>query len=83
MNNIRTCVLSRVKKNKSELLKITKKKDGMVIIDSEQKINGRSCYIDKKCFDKQKIVKGKFLQRHLKISNVQEELYERLEELCK
>ena len=83
MNNIRTCILSRTKKDKSQLLKITKLKNGNILIDKDQELQGRSCYIDKPNFNKQKLIKGNFLLRHLKVNQINEEVYEELEKICR
>ena len=55
MSNIleRTCIGCNIKKNKQELLRIVKNKNGNIDIDETYKMQGRGAYICKKidCLD--------------------------------
>ena len=44
---MRSCIVSREKLPKSELLRIVRGVDGQVIVDTTGKINGRGAYIKK------------------------------------
>lgn len=52
----RTCIISREKKQRSELLKITRV-NNYYYIDEEQKLHGRSFYLDPHAKDLKKIKK--------------------------
>ncbi len=81
MNPIRSCILCRKRKPKSELFRIVSK-NSEAIFDNTQKINQRSIYIcrDKKCIEtcQNKISKNKFTS---KISLNNNSLYDVLEYL--
>ncbi|MCI8392995.1 MAG: YlxR family protein [Clostridia bacterium] len=73
----RTCISCRAKKDKKELIRIVKNKDGVIKVDLSQRLEGRGAYIceDKNCFDKMQ--KGNRLKSTLKIS-VDNKKYEEL-----
>ena len=85
MNNLsqRTCALCRTQKNKNELLRIVKNKEGQIFLDPIGKANGRGAYICKDAECLKKAIKSKALNRAFKIE-VPNEVYENLlEELQK
>ena len=65
MKNIpqRTCIGCNLKKDKRELIRIVKDKDGNISIDRSGRANGRGAYIcdDIKCLEK--AIKTKRLER--------------------
>ena len=65
-------------KEKKDLIKIVKNKNGEVFIDNSYKANGRGAYIckDKTCFEK--CLKSKALNRTFKCE-VPEEVFKQLE----
>ena len=73
----RTCISCRAKKDKKELIRIVKNKDGVIKVDLSQRLEGRGAYIceDKICFDK--IQKLNRLKSTIKIS-VDNKKYEEL-----
>lgn len=73
----RTCISCREKKNKKELIRIVKNKNGEISVDCKQKLEGRGAYICKNdtCFDKMQ--KGNRLKSALKTS-VDNKKYEEL-----
>ena len=73
----RTCISCRAKKDKKELIRIVKNKDGVIKVDLSQRLEGRGAYIceDKNCFDKMQM--GNRLKSTLKIS-VDNKKYEEL-----
>ena len=50
----RTCISCRAKKDKKELIRIVKNKDGVIKVDLSQRLEGRGAYICDNiiCFDK-------------------------------
>ena len=79
MKNIpqRTCIGCREKKDKKDLIRVVKDKEGNIFIDKTGKANGRGAYIcdDITCLDK--AIKSKSLQRNFE-TEITEELYEKL-----
>ncbi len=73
----RTCMGCNNKKDKKELLRIVKNKEGQIIIDKTGKQEGRGAYIcnDIKCLEK--IIKSKRLEKSWDIK-IEEEIYENL-----
>lgn len=73
----RTCMGCNETKEKSELFRIVKSKEGMIEIDLTGKKEGRGAYICKneKCLDK--VIKSKRLARVLK-QEISQEIYENL-----
>ena len=73
----RTCMGCNETKEKSELFRIVKSKEGMIEIDLTGKKEGRGAYICKneKCLDK--VMKSKRLARVLK-QEISQEIYENL-----
>lgn len=73
----RTCMGCNAKKNKKDLIRIVKNKNGQITIDKTGKLEGRGAYIcdNKDCLEK--IIKSKRLERvfDMQISN---EIYESL-----
>lgn len=72
---MRTCTGCRQAKNKKELIRVVRDKEGNVSVDFTGKKNGRGAYIcpDVKCLDL--AVKNKGLERTLKISNIDDAVY--------
>ena len=77
MQQERTCMGCNKKKNKKELIRITKAKNKLVEIDLEGKKEGRGAYIckDIKCYEN--ILKTKRLERILNCK-IDKEFYEKL-----
>lgn len=74
----RTCTGCRQVKNKKDLIRVVRDKEGTVFVDTTGRQNGRGAYIcpDVKCLEK--AVKNKGLEKTLKISEISEEIYEQL-----
>ena len=62
---MRSCVVTREKLPKSELLRIVRTTDGSVIADVSGKVNGRGAYIKKDIEVLEKAIKSKVLERQL------------------
>lgn len=73
----RTCIGCKVKKDKKDLIRIVKNKEGEINIDKTGKMQGRGAYIcdDINCLEK--TIKSKTLERIFEIS-IQKEIYEKL-----
>lgn len=74
---MRTCVISREKLPKGELLRIVRTTDGKVVPDLTGKLNGRGAYIKKDIVVLEKAIKSKALARHLEC-NIEDEVYEEI-----
>ena len=76
----RTCVITKEKLPKSELVRVVRTPELSVIIDYTGRANGRGAYLkkDKEVFEKAK--KTKALNRHLEVE-VPDSIFEELESL--
>ena len=75
---LRKCIGYNEMKNKKEMIRVLKTTDDQIILDATGKKNGRGAYL---CFSKeclQKAMKGKGLERSLKMP-IPQEVYESLE----
>ena len=79
MERLRMCISCREMKDKKQLIRIVKNKDGEIFVDKTGKQNGRGAYVckDQKCFEKLK--KQKILNKTFK-TDVDEKVYSMLEE---
>ena len=77
---MRSCVITKEKLPKNELIRVVRTTDNNVIIDTTGKVNGRGAYLkkDKEVFEKAK--KSKILDKHLECS-VDNSLYNELDKL--
>ena len=76
----RTCVVTREKFPKSELLRIVRTPDGKVEIDLTGKKNGRGAYIKKDLEVLNLAIKNKSLDKHLE-TEVQDNIYEEIKKI--
>lgn len=74
---LRTCVQTKEKLEKKDLIRIVKNKEGIVFVDDTLKANGRGCYLkkDKKVIEDAR--KSKSIERSLGIE-VPESVYTEL-----
>lgn len=79
MDKERMCISCRQMKNKKELLRIVKNKEGQIFVDATGKQNGRGAYIckDMECLSKLK--KQKLLNKAFKC-NIDESVYKTVED---
>ena len=77
---MRSCVVTREKLPKSELLRIVRTTDGTVIADISGKVNGRGAYIKKDIAVLEKAKKSKILERHLE-TTISDEVYEEIKKI--
>ena len=77
---MRTCVVTREKLPKAELIRVVRTPEGNVIIDESGKANGRGAYLkkDKEVFLKAK--KNKILNRMLEVE-VPDKVFDELNDL--
>lgn len=77
---MRSCVMTREKLPKSELIRVVRTPEGSVIVDVTGKANGRGAYLkrDLEVFEKAK--KSKVLNKHLEVE-VPDTIYEELKSL--
>ena len=77
---MRSCVVTREKLPKGELLRIVKTPDGNVLADITGKLNGRGAYIKKDIDVLTKARKSKVLERVLE-TEISDEVYESINEI--
>ena len=79
---MRSCVITKEKLPKKDLIRVVRTPDGEVIIDTVGKANGRGAYLKKDSAVFEKAKKTKTLDRHLE-TEVPDSLYEALNDLIK
>lgn len=76
---LRSCVVTREKLPKNELLRIVRTPEKEVVIDLTGKVNGRGAYIKKDLEVLEKAKKTKILERQLEVT-ITNEIYEKIKE---
>ena len=74
---MRTCVITKEKLPKGELIRVVRTPEGNVIVDLTGKANGRGAYLKKDLETIEKAEKSKLLNKHLEVE-VPKEVYEEL-----
>ena len=74
---MRSCVVTKEKLPKAELLRIVKTTDGNVVLDINGKINGRGAYIKKDIDVLDKAIKSKILEKQLE-TTISEMVYDEI-----
>ena len=77
---MRSCVVTREKLPKLELLRIVKTTDGDVVADISGKLNGRGAYIKKDIEVLEKAKKSKILEKHLE-TTISDSVYEEIRKI--
>ena len=77
---MRSCVVTREKCEKKDLIRIVRTPELEVKIDLTGKLNGRGAYIKKDVSVVDKAKKSKVLERHLEV-NVPDAIYEELKNI--
>ena len=77
---MRSCVVTREKLPKSELLRIVRTTDGAVIADVSGKVNGRGAYIKRDIVVLEKAKKSKILERQLE-TTISDMVYEEIKKI--
>ena len=78
----RTCVVTKEKLPKQELIRVVRTPEGTVIVDTTGKANGRGAYLKKDLDTFEKAMQNKVLNRHLEVE-VPESVFEELKALVK
>ena len=79
---MRTCVVTKEKLEKKDLIRVVRMPDGEVCVDLTGKKNGRGAYLKKDLEVLEKARKNKILDRILEIE-VKDKVYDELNELLK
>ena len=66
----RTCVGCNLKKDKKELLRVVKNKEGKILIDKSYKMDGRGIYICKSEECLNKVIKNKRIEKTFEINDL-------------
>lgn len=77
---MRSCIVTREKLEKKELIRIVKNNQNEVFIDETGKANGRGAYVKKDLEVIKNCKKNKILDRHLEIE-IPDRIYEELEKM--
>ena len=77
---LRTCVVTKEKLPKQELLRIVRTPVGDIEVDLTGKLNGRGAYIKKDIAVLEKAKKSKILEGRLEC-NIGEDIYEKIKEI--
>ena len=78
---MRTCVVTREKLEKKDLLRVVRTPEGKVIVDDTLKSNGRGAYLKKDISVIEKAKTSKILDKHLEVTvpfNIYEDLKDRV-----
>lgn len=77
---MRTCIVTKEKLPKKELIRVVRGTDGICHVDETGKVNGRGAYLKKDLEVFEKAKKTKLLDRHLE-TTVPDEIFEELKNL--
>lgn len=77
---MRTCVVTREKTNKMNLIRVVRTPEGNVIVDSTGKANGKGAYLTKDIEVINKAFKKRILDKVLEVE-VPDTIYEELKEM--
>lgn len=77
---MRSCIVTREKLPKQELLRIVRTTDNNVLVDLSGKINGRGAYIKKDIDVLEKAKKSKILERQLEVS-ISDDVYDEIRKI--
>ena len=77
---MRSCVITKEKLPKKELIRVVRTPDGEVIIDVSGKANGRGAYLKKDIEGIKKAKSNKLLNRVLEVE-IPDKIYEELEKI--
>lgn len=78
----RSCVVTREKYPKQELIRVVRTPEGDVIVDETGKKNGRGAYLKKDLSVIEKAEKNKILNKHLEV-DVPKEIFDKLRGMIK
>ena len=76
---MRTCVITKEKLPKGDLIRVVRTPEGNVIVDLTGKANGRGAYLKKDLETIEKAKVSKLLNKHLEV-NIPDEIFEELKQ---
>ena len=76
---LRTCIITKEKLPKGELIRVVRTPEGNVIVDLTGKANGRGAYLKKDLETIEKAKSSKLLSKHLEV-NIPDEIFEELKQ---
>lgn len=79
---MRSCIITKEKLPKSELVRVVRTPEGTIVVDLKGKVNGRGAYLKKELEVFEKAQKSGALRRHLEIE-IPDFIYEELKQLVK
>lgn len=77
---LRTCIVTREKLEKKDLIRVVRTPEGNVVIDESGKLNGRGAYLKRDLEVINKAEKNKILNKHLEVE-VKKEVFDELKRL--
>lgn len=77
---MRSCIVTKEKLPKQELIRVVRTPEGNVIVDLTGKANGRGAYLKKDASVFEKAKKSKVLNRHLEVE-VEDSVFDELQKL--
>ena len=77
---LRTCIITREKLPKKELLRIVRTPEGEIVPDLTGKLNGRGAYIKKDIEVLEKAKKSKILEKRLECE-IEDSVYDEIKEI--
>ncbi|HCJ32617.1 MAG TPA: DUF448 domain-containing protein [Firmicutes bacterium] len=77
---LRTCVVTKEKLEKKDLIRVVKNNENEVFVDLTGKANGRGAYIKRDIDVLSRARKSKILDKHLE-TTIDDSVYEKLEEI--
>lgn len=77
---MRSCIVTREKLPKSELLRIVRATDGVIVVDTTGKINGRGAYIKKDMTVLEKAKKSGVLEKVLE-TTISDDIYDMISKI--
>lgn len=77
---LRTCVVTREKLEKKDLIRVVRTPDGKIEIDESGKLNGRGAYLKRDIDVINKAEKNKILNKHLEV-DVSKEVFDELKRI--
>ena len=77
---MRSCVITKEKLPKADLLRIVRTPDGLVAVDTTGKLNGKGAYIKKDIIVLEKAKKSKMLEKILEVE-ISDKVYDEISEI--
>ena len=77
---MRSCVVTKEKLPKTDLLRIVRTPEGLVTVDTTGKLNGKGAYIKKDIMVLEKAKKSKILEKMLEVE-ISDKVYDEISEI--